>query len=234
MRDIFILKRSCFSLILLLLCGWFFILLPASADNIVESNPITSDTPTNTIIESPAKDDDSATLDLVQPPVGERQSAVPEIPVPPAVALPDLGHSMIVKDPLTWRAKATAMSVEYPFNEKNSACWLLPIAYDKGQMLLKQAINQSGLEIVGEYPDAGQYLLHTQLIEMKVTENNNVGADVIRPREPEIIIVSQPVSETKTLFKLRIYSNTKMATNKRIYAIPAIMQSLLGNRGLLQ
>ena len=251
MRDIFILKglflkqkynkKQCIHLrLLLIIVATYFVLPSARADN-AEQSQIAPVAPTNTLIESESKDDSPAALDLEQTPSNIKQATVPEIPVPPAVALPAIARPIINKDPLAWRARATAMSVEYPFNEKNSACWLLPLAYDKAQALLKQAIKQGGLEIASEYPDAGQYLTYVSFIETKVNENN-LGAGEktggynppLRPSGPEIIIVSQPVGKTKTLFKLRVYSNAKTAASKKIYAIPTIMQSLLANHGLWQ
>jgi hypothetical protein len=158
---------------------------------------------------------------------------VPEIPVPPAVTLPEAGRPIVTKKPLAWRAKALAMSGEYPFNEKNGAVWVLPIAYDKGQNLLKQAINQSGLEILAEYPDAGQYLISVPGVESNPTDKS-VGARFIRPYHGDVIIVCQPAGETKTLFKLRIYGNTQTTDSKKIYALPSLMKELFENRQLWQ
>jgi len=152
----------------------------------------------------------------------DRVNVVPtaplEIPVPPDIALPQSSRPLVVKEPLSWRAKALSMSIEYPFNEKNSFIWVLPIAYDKSRNLLKKAISQAGFEFIAEYPDAGEYLIATSQSETR----------------SQVIIVSQPVGESKTLFKLRTYSGSKIQENKKIEILPALTRELFENRGLWQ
>jgi hypothetical protein len=152
-------------------------------------------------------------------PITPSLPVAPVIPVPPQIALPSPAQPGINQEPLAWRAKASAMLSEYPFNEKTGLVWVLPIAYDKGRNLLKLAINQAGLEIVAEYPDAGQYLICSPPVEMKTNQT---------------IIVSQPAGQSKTLFKLRIYSGSRSPDNKKINSLPSTMKGLLENRGLWQ
>ncbi len=148
---------------------------------------------------------------LTGAPTQSKQDLPPVIPPPPAVTLPEVGQAAVNKTPLAWRAKALAMSAEYPFNEKNSMLWLLPVAYDKGQTILKRAIKQAGFELSAQYPDAGQYLI-----------------------DNGIIIVSQPAGDAKTLFKLRIYSNSKIPPSNKAYSIPTVMKNMLDNHELWQ
>jgi len=222
-------------------------LSPAQAQINAEQN---ASRQTNILLEPRSKEDEQAASgmpELRPTPADIKQSAVTGIPVPPQITLPDPVQPVIAKEPLAWRAKALAMSVEYPFNEKNGAVWVLPIAYDKGQALFKQALNQADLELVAEYPDAGQYLIHIPDIEMKSTKKDVCRGEIYPPIRSgglpgtvgarlaaEVIIVSQPVGDSKTLFKLRICSGAKTAQTKKIYALPPLMKELFEHHGLWQ
>ncbi len=142
-----------------------------------------------------------------------------EIPTPPAIALPDNGHSVEITPPLAWRQRALAMTNEMPFKEKNSLLWALPLAYDQAQALLKMAIQQVGLKLTAAYQDAGQYLISD------LRPQSNSG---------QIIIVSQPVDKSRTIFRLRIYSYEQSATGTKARKIPVLMKELLDNPGLWQ
>ena len=146
-----------------------------------------------------------------------QQKAEIEIPPPPAISLPDTGPSEPAP-PLAWRQKALAMASEYPFKEKNSLLWILPLAYDQAQPLLKMSIQQVGLKLTSAYPDAGQYL---------------ISAPQLESSHAQIIIVSQPVDKSRTMFRLRIYVNEQTSSLKA-RKIPLVMKDLLENPGLWQ
>jgi hypothetical protein len=216
-----------------------FVLLPAWGQ--IDEKPTGS-----VYLAHPGSSRSALLLAPTQTPADIKQDLPQAIPSPPAVTLPDIGQPIATKMPLSWRAKALAMSAEYPFSEKNSMLWLLPVAYDKGQAMLKKAINQVGLVLSVECPDAGQYLIHTPENGSSVGARNEVRSPdtgwtdenlpVPSPalRQDEIIIVSQPVGDSKTLFKLRIYSGAKTTENKKVYAIPMVMKNMLDNSQLWQ
>ena len=152
----------------------------------------------------------------------ETANIIPEavkIPPPPAIALPN--QSEIVDtppaQPLAWRAKALALANEYPLKD-GSIVWVLPVKYVKGQSLLRQAIDRIGLVLVSEYLESGQFLL-------SIPEANN---------KAQIIVISQPVGDNKTLFKMHIYGSGRLTDAKRAGALPETMKSLLDNTGLWQ
>ncbi len=140
-----------------------------------------------------------------------------EIPPPPAIALPEpaiLGES---PNSLAWRLRAFTLANEYPI-KKNSLIWALPIAYNKGQSLLRQAISQLGLQVLSQYAEAGQFLISSPDSGSKY----------------EIIVVSQPVSENTTLFKMRTYLGSRIVENQTVSTLPDVMKNLLANQGLWQ
>ncbi len=143
---------------------------------------------------------------------------VPEIPPPPAVALPQPAY---VDSPsamaLNWRSRALVLANEYPL-KKNSMAWTLPVSFGKGELLLKQAIMQTGLTLLSEYDDAGQFLV-------SLPDSNKKG---------DVIVISQPVGDTSTLFKMHVYADYRLADIQRINCLPDTMKNLLENRGLWQ
>ncbi len=145
-------------------------------------------------------------------------NVVPQIPAPPAVSLPEPASlESNAKIALNWRCRALALANEYPLS-KNSAAWTLPVPYAKGQLLLKEAIMQTGLILLSEYDDAGQFLVSSP------TSN----------KKGDAIVISQPVGERSTLFRMRIYTDYHLAESKRINCLPETMKNLLENRGLWQ
>jgi hypothetical protein len=143
---------------------------------------------------------------------------VPQIPSPPAVALPEPALGNVPAGmALNWRSRALALANECPL-KKNSVGWALPVSYGKGQLLLKQAIMQTGLTLLSEYDDAGQFLV-------SLPESNKKG---------DVIVISQPVSETSTLFKMHVYADYRVAEIARINCLPETMKNLLENHGLWQ
>lgn len=142
---------------------------------------------------------------------------LPKIPPPPAVSLPTPAAIESRSNmSLNWRCRALALANEYP-PKKNNLSWTIPLGYKQGQDLLKQAINQIGFNIIAEYDDAGQFLIRP----------------VEAAKNEEVIIVSQPVSEKNTLFKMHSVLHN-LADGKKIHCLPDIMKSLFENRGLLQ
>ena len=146
-----------------------------------------------------------------------QESGPTEIPLPPAVALPDRGRLIPHQTPetLAWRERALSLANEYPLKE-NGLAWELPVNYSGGQILLKEAAKQTGLTVASEYPEAGQFLL--------------AGAD----KKGEIIVVSQPISNTRTLFKVHVYSNEQSLDNRRVNELAAVMKDLSKNKDLWQ
>ncbi len=141
------------------------------------------------------------------------------VPSPPAIVLPEPAQSISGSPAvsLAWRSRALALANEYPL-KKNSLVWTLPVNYGKGQNLLKQAINELGLQLLSQYIEAGQFLI-------SVPEANN---------KSEIIVISQPIGETTTLFRMRVYTNGRTVDNKKANSLPETMKNLLTNQGLWQ
>ncbi len=153
-----------------------------------------------------------------------RQTArtIPEgvdIPPPLAVALPI--PSELITGPgstsLSWRSRALALANEYPLS-KDSFAWIVPVKYSKGQNMLREAIKQMGLELRSAYPESGQFLV-------SIPESNNKG---------QVIIVSQPVADNKTLFRMHVYSSAPALDIKRVSALPEAMKDLSTNKDLWQ
>jgi len=147
----------------------------------------------------------------------QRDTESNEVPPPPAVALPD--HRRLIyhqtAESLAWRGRALSLADEYPL-KKNSLAWELPVTYSRAQFLFKQAAKQTGLTMVSEYPEAGQFLL---------SEAGEKG---------EIIVVSQPISDSRTLFKMHVYSNEHSLDNQRANDLGAVMKDLSKDKELWQ
>jgi hypothetical protein len=142
----------------------------------------------------------------------------PQIPAPPAVSLPEQASLQSnAKTVLNWRCRALALANEYPLS-KSSTAWTLSVSYAKGQLLLKEAIMQTGLILQSEYDDAGQFLV-------SLPASN---------RKCDAIVIMQPVGETSTLFKMHVYADYHLDESKRINCLPETMKNLLENRGLWQ
>ncbi|PWT94171.1 MAG: hypothetical protein C5B53_13710 [Candidatus Melainabacteria bacterium] len=148
------------------------------------------------------------------PPLKDR----PGIPTPPAVSLPNLPESDTPKPNLSWRAKACALTNELPSsNGGDRLSWSLPTSFENASRLLTSALNQTGFQLLGSYPDAGQYL----------AKFSGADGDML------LIIVAQPISESLTSFQLRILPESRLRDRQRIENLPKVMNTILGNRGVL-
>lgn len=142
----------------------------------------------------------------------------PGIPTPTAVTLPNPPDSDIPKPNLSWRAKAYALSNELPSsNASDRLSWSLPTSFENASRLLTSALGQTGFQLLGSYPDAGQYLA-------KFSGDNG---DML------LIIVVQPVSESLTSFQLRVLPESHHRDRQRIENIPKVINTIMENRGVL-
>jgi hypothetical protein len=148
------------------------------------------------------------------PPLKDR----PPIPTPPAVTLPNVPDSDQAKPSLSWRTKAYALGNEVPFTgSPDRLSWSLPTSFERAGQLLSSALNQTGFQLLASYPDAGHYLARLK------------GED----GDTQIIIVVQPISESSTSFLLRILPEGHHRDRRRIDDLPKVMNTILGNRGVL-
>jgi hypothetical protein len=119
---------------------------------------------------------------------------------------------------MAWRCKAYALANERVSGASNNKMsWSLPISFAKSRLLLTSALNQTGFQVQACYEAAGHYL---------VTPAD--GASNV-----QIIIVAQPLSDSATSFQLRVFPDGRRSQVKRIEDLPSVMNTLIGNRGLL-
>ena len=142
---------------------------------------------------------------------------IPPVPPPLAVSLPTIERNNIPAElSLNWRCRALALANEYPV-KKDSIVWDLPVNYKQGQELLKRTIKKMGLTLLSEYDDSGQFLLSLPVSPTLPVMN----------AKGDIIIVSQPVNDTNTLFKMHVYLNHGSNEIRTINCLPDVMTDLL-------
>ena len=199
-------------------CFWGFCLLLNMANVLAQTDRsevgFPSDVQSSVPPTTGASSIDNVPVLLQPPPLKDR----PPIPAPPAVTLPNLPGSDTPKPNLSWRAKAYTLANEQPSSASGDRmAWSLPVSYDKGLQLLTSALNQMGFQLLGAYQDAGQFFA-----KLRGEEGDT-----------QIIIVVQPVNGSLTAFQLRILPEGHHYNRRRIEDLPKVMNTILGNRGVL-